>query len=580
MSLLSPEAAASRRLSRLALICVVMLISAGLLVVVLGERNERVQLAREAGAQADLLAQAVRGALAFDDAATARDYVEAVQVNGDVLAAAVFDSKNHLVAGFTRQGEALPLNSQPGARATVFRNGRLRVARPVSQAGQALGSVRLILIERPLGQRLTRYAGFSLILGLAALVVLVLGFAQGALRRVNDQLAERARDLARTNEALESQIIERARAEEALRQSQKMEAIGRLTGGIAHDFNNLLMATSSGVELLERTSDPERRRVLSDGVRQAIDRGAALTRRLLAFSRTAPLQTQVVDLATQVESMRILLERSLREDIEVRLELADDLWPVEVDLGEFELALINMAVNARDAMPNGGQLTVRAENRHCPEGVDAADCVSLTVTDTGEGIPSNLVARVFEPFFTTKEVGKGTGLGLSQVYGFARSSGGETAIESELGQGTTVRLTLPRSMKPLTPAAAPPDGRPPKTDGRVLLVEDDDAVAEGVGHMLRDLGYSYVRASGGAEALRRLERGEAFDLVLTDMVMPGGVDGLTLAREVRKRLPDLPVLLTTGYSETAATASGEAFELLPKPYRLNALSAAIERVRR
>ncbi len=579
MSLLSPELSASSRLSRLALVCVVMLISAGLLVVVVGERNERVQLAREAGAQADLLAQAVRGALAFDDAATARDYVDAVQVNGDVLAAAVFDSKNRLVAGFARPGEVLPMNNQPGARATVFRDGRLRVARPVSQAGQALGSVRIILTERPLAQRLTRYAGFSLILGLAALVVLVLGVAQGALRRANVQLAERARDLALANSALQAEIQERARAEEALRQSQKMEAIGRLTGGIAHDFNNLLMATSSGVDLLERTSDPDRRRQLSEGVRQAIDRGAALTRRLLAFSRTAPLQTQVVDLGAQVESMRILLERSLREDIEVRLELEPDLWPVEVDLGEFELALINLAVNARDAMPNGGWLTVRAENRACPDGVEAADCVALIVSDTGEGIDPNLLTRVFEPFFTTKEVGRGTGLGLSQVYGFARSSGGQVSIVSELGQGATVSLILPRSQKPLTLAARAPDGRPAQTDGRVLLVEDDDAVAEGVGHMLRDLGYSYVRAYGGAEALRHLERGEAFDLVLTDMVMPGGVDGLTLAREVRRKRPGLPVLLTTGYSETAATARGEDFQLLSKPYRLNALSEAIQRVR-
>jgi signal transduction histidine kinase/CheY-like chemotaxis protein len=467
----------------------------------------------------------------------------------------------------------------PRDRATIFQDGRLYVVRPVEEAGQRLGTARLRLLDTPRSQRFSRYAGLMLVLGLAALVVVILAVAQGALRRANRELGHRAEALAESNALLQQQMIEREKAEEALRQSQKMEAIGRLTGGIAHDFNNLLMVASSGVELLERTKDPARRKLLGDGVRQAVDRGAALTRQLLAFSRRAPLKARVLDLKAQIEGLRFLLERSLRENIEVVLDLPESLWRVEADPGELELALLNLAVNARDAMPGGGRLTLSGHN--VPAGDGGTDIACITITDTGHGMSEAVASRVFEPFFTTKEVGQGTGLGLSQVYGFVRSSGGEVSVRSDEGAGATFTLCLPRTEKPLV------DPEPPSVvleagdavasaGGRLLLVEDDDAVAASVGHMLRDLGYTYVRAAHATAALALLETGEPFDLVFSDMMMPVPIDGLALARSVRRSLPDMPVLLTTGFSEAASAAASDNFRLLLKPYRLADLAAALQ----
>ncbi len=569
----------SSRFPIVALASLLILLVAGVAIAVSSERSLKLQTAREAGAQADLLASAVSGALAFDDARAAQDYVDAVQVNPNVLAAAIYDENNRLLASFARQGEIIPPVATPRDRTTVFQDGRLYVVRPVEQGGQTLGTARLRVVEMPAAQRFSRYAGLLLVLGLAALVVGVLAVAQGALRRANRQLAERAAELVRANGLLQQQMVEREKAEEALRQSQKMEAIGRLTGGIAHDFNNLLMVASSGIELLDRTEDPKRRGTLVAGVKQAVERGAALTRQLLAFARRSPLKAEALDLRGHIEGLRFLLERSLREDIEVRLDLPEDLWPVEADPGEMELALLNLAVNARDAMPHGGRLTVSGGN--LPGEAEAADRVCLKVEDTGAGMSDVVASRVFEPFFTTKEVGRGTGLGLSQVYGFVRASGGEITVESREGEGTTFTICLPRTRK--TPSAAGPEkdlpvgDAPPrrKGGGRLLLVEDDDAVAAGVGHMLVDLGYRHVRVASAAEALKTLEKDPAFDLVFSDMVMPGGMDGLGLAQEVRRRMPETPVLLTTGFSEAASAATGEAFRLLPKPYGIESLSQAL-----
>ena len=566
------------RFPLLALGSLLLLLIAGLIVGVMGERALKAQLANEAGAQADLLASAVSGALAFDDRAAAQDYVDAVQVNPNVLAAAVFDENNRVVASFARPGETIPPVARPRDRLTQFSDGRLLVVRPVEQGGQRLGTARLRLLDTPPSQRFSRSAALLLVLGLGMLVVVVLAVAQGALKKANRELALRAEILAETNALLHQQMEEREKAEQALRQGQKMEAIGRLTGGIAHDFNNLLMVASSGVELLDRTTDPARRKSLTDGIRQSVERGAALTRQMLAFSRRAPLKTEVLHLPTRIDGLRFLLDRALREDIEVVLDLPDDLWRVEADPGELELALLNLAVNARDAMPSGGRIILSAHN--LPGDDDAADRVCLTVADTGTGMSEAVATRVFEPFFTTKEVGRGTGLGLSQVYGFARSSGGDVSVESTEGVGTTFTLCLPRTDKPMTasdlaPAAAEPDPLARKAEGRLLLVEDDDAVAAGVGHMIRDLGYTYVRAAQAADALRLLEQGERFDLVFSDMVMPGDMDGLGLGKAIRERHPGLPVVLTTGYSEAAATATAERFQLLSKPYGIDALETVL-----
>ena len=562
-----------------ALASLLVLLVVGVAIAVLNEQAVKAQTAREAGAQADLLASAVSGALAFDDSAAAKDYVDAVQVNPSVLAAAVYDENGQLVASFVRDGETIFHGAASGERATLFDGGRLLVARPVEEAGQRLGVVHLKVLETPRAQRFSRYASLLLVLGLAGLVVMVLAVAQGALRRANGELADRAAELVRANKLLQQQMVEREKAEEALRQSQKMEAIGRLTGGIAHDFNNLLMVASSGIELLDRTNDPKRRESLSAGIKQAVERGAALTRQLLAFSRRSPLKAEVLDLRRHIEGLRFLLERSLREDIEVVLDLPADLWPIEADRGELELALLNLAVNARDAMPQGGRLIISAANAEATDG--GADLVCLRIADTGAGMPEAVAVRVFEPFFTTKEVGRGTGLGLSQVYGFVKSSGGEISVESRESQGTTFTLCLPRTNKtpPAVDASRPAAvaGPPGAGDfqGRLLLVEDDDAVATGVGHMLDDLGYSHVRVANAGEALAVLEEDPQFDLVFSDMVMPGDMDGLGLAQEVRRRLPTTPVLLTTGFSAAASAATGEAFRLLPKPYGIDSLSEAL-----
>ncbi len=336
------------------------------------------------------------------------------------------------------------------------------------------------------------------------------------------------------------------------------------------------MVISGGLEVMDRVSDPERRAKLKDGVREAVTRGASLTRQLLAFSRRTALKPEVLDLAAQLENLRLLFDRSLREDISVGMHVAPDLWRVEADASELQLALLNIAVNARDAMPDGGPIFISADN--CPnlsDGELKGDYVRISVRDEGTGMAPDVLAKVFEPFFTTKAVGKGTGLGLSQVYGFARASGGDVRLESELGRGSTVSLLLPHTAKALeaeVQAVAAPSLRP----GSVLLVEDDDNVAGVVEDMLDQLGWRTQRAASAQRALEILAKGAGFDLVLSDMIMPGEMSGLQLARELGRRYPALPVLLTTGYSDAAAAATAEGMRLLPKPYDIKALAQHLE----
>jgi signal transduction histidine kinase/CheY-like chemotaxis protein len=394
-------------------------------------------------------------------------------------------------------------------------------------------------------------------------------------------VAARTRELEAANRELRAQIIERERVEESLRHAQKIEAIGQLTGGVAHDFNNLLMVISGGLDMLDRQHDPVRRQRLMDGMRQAAGRGAALTRQLLAFSRRQTLRSKPLDLGRQIGDMRELLDRSLRGDLHVVLDFADDLWPVEVDPGELELAVLNLAVNARDAMAEGGTITVQAENLpSLAEGDLRGDFVGLSVIDTGTGMAPEVLSRVFEPFFTTKDIGKGSGLGLAQVYGFAKQSAGAVRIDTAVGRGTKITLILPRSSEvPATEQRHSAGSRvkpaPRGLAGHVLLVEDDDQVAALVTEMLAQLGLEATRAESAAAALGALANGRAVDLVFSDVMMPGGMNGVDLAREVRRRRPELPVLLTTAYVEAAKRdAEAEGIGLLPKPYRLEELAAA------
>jgi len=393
-------------------------------------------------------------------------------------------------------------------------------------------------------------------------------------------VVERTSELEKANQELRTQMAERTRIEETLRQAQKIEAIGQLTGGIAHDFNNLLMVICGGLDMLDRRADPARRERLMAGMRQAAQRGTSLTRQLLAFSRRQSLAPESVDLVLRIGRMRELLDRSLSGDVHVQVQFAPDLWPVEVDPGELELVILNLAVNARDAMPDGGSILIEARNAPDEPVMGLrGDFVRLAVIDDGTGIPEDVRARVFDPFFTTKEIGKGSGLGLAQVYGFARQSGGTVWIESECGRGTSVIMLLPRSARvPEQPAEderAADDAADPSL-GSVLLVDDDEEVAALVGEMLEHLGYRVSHADSATAALNALANGCKVDVVFSDVMMPGGMNGVELAREIRVRALGVPVLLTSGYAEAAQqSAAAEGVHVLAKPYRLEDLAASL-----
>jgi signal transduction histidine kinase/ActR/RegA family two-component response regulator len=406
-----------------------------------------------------------------------------------------------------------------------------------------------------------------------------------AAQELENLVALRTRALEEANNQLRFEMDERARIEESLRQAQKIEAIGQLTGGVAHDFNNLLMVISGGLDILDRQTDPDRRRRIMDGMIQAAQRGAGLTRQLLAFSRRQKLRPEPVDIALQIGGMRELLDRSLRGDVHVEFDFPYSLWPIEADPGELELVILNLAVNARDAMPSGGTIVVRGENlAGLSDDQLSGDFVRLSVIDTGIGMDDETLSHVFEPFFTTKDIGKGSGLGLAQVYGFATQSRGTVRIKSQPGHGTSIELYLPRSQN--RPAEARHlidlNKGPPKKDnhGRILLVEDDEEVAALVSEMLDQLGYDVTHAASGAAALGALADGRAVDLIFSDIMMPGGMNGVELAREIRKRRSDIPVLLTSGYSEGAVhEAEAAGIRILPKPYHIADLAAALDAVK-
>jgi signal transduction histidine kinase/ActR/RegA family two-component response regulator len=426
----------------------------------------------------------------------------------------------------------------------------------------------------------------------------LVSLVQSALRGRRRQYEARARltALAELNATLEARVDAAiaarledrqrlAKTETALRQAQKMEAVGQLTGGVAHDFNNLLMAFSSGMYLLDQPMDAERRRRVVDGMRQAVDRGMALTRQLLTFSRRRPLAPKTVDLREQLLGMHEMLQRSLRGDVEVKMSFGEELWPVDIDPSELELAILNLCVNARDAMPEGGTISISARNSPIAPGAAAADNVIVTVSDTGIGMTQDVLAHAFEPFFTTKEVGRGSGLGLAQVYGFIAQSNGQVTLDSAPGKGTTVSLTFPRSHARLAPEREAPPARRAlagardrrkRPRGSVLLVEDDGNVAALTGQMLESIGLSVTHAMSAAEALNALAASRKHDIVFSDVMMPGGMSGVELAREIRQKWPGLPVVLTTGYIEAARSAVMEGLEVLVKPYALETLARTLD----
>jgi CheY-like chemotaxis protein/anti-sigma regulatory factor (Ser/Thr protein kinase) len=309
-------------------------------------------------------------------------------------------------------------------------------------------------------------------------------------------------------------------------------------------------------------------------VRDALDHGARLTHHLLAFSRHSPIETEVISVGGRIDGLAELLDHSLRENISVSFDIAADVWPIEVDSSQFDIAVLNIAVNARDAMPNGGEIVISARN--LPGGLEGKDAVELRIEDEGTGMSPEAAEKAFEPFFTMKDVGQGTGLGLSQVYGFTRSAGGTATIASEVGAGTIVTLTFPRSAPADAPKTAQPAPRPtvPVNDKCILLVEDDASLSDFVGQMLEELGSTVIRARSARAALRAFA-GANVDLAISDMVMPGSMDGLALARRLREKNDRLPVLLMTGYSEAAADAAAEGFVVLRKPFTFETLAARL-----
>lgn len=363
--------------------------------------------------------------------------------------------------------------------------------------------------------------------------------------------------------------LEETRA--SLVQSQKLQALGELTGGIAHDFNNLMTVVAGSTDLLLAQPDmpPEKRRRYLVAIAETAKRASTLTSHLLAFSRRRTLRPEVIDLNVRLDALGEMLSRTIGSRIALDLDLRAEHSRVEVDPTELETAVLNAVVNARDAMPDGGSLTVRTIGVRR----DGADQVQIEISDTGSGMPADVIERAFEPFFTTKPVGQGTGLGLSQIHGFAAQAGGKAEIESETGTGTTLRIVLPRSDQPLTVPAAEAALTPIPQGLRVLLVEDNQQVRDFAENVLQDLGCIVTSAADAQQALNRLEE-EEFDLLFSDVVMPG-MSGVDLAARLQVERPGLPVLLASGYSAQLIGDAARSYTILPKPYGAGSLSAAI-----
>ena len=402
-----------------------------------------------------------------------------------------------------------------------------------------------------------------------------------------------AEALAHLNANLEQRVEQRTaellRAEESLRQSQRMESLGNLTGGVAHDFNNLLQVISGNLQLLSRDlAGNEKAEKRLHNAMAGVSRGAKLASQLLSFGRRQPLAPRVVNIGRFIRETDDLIRRALGDGIEIETVVAGGLWNTAIDPGNIENAILNLAINARDAMDGSGKLTIEAGNASLDDeyaksnpDVTPGQYVMLAITDTGSGIPPEIIDQVFEPFFTTKPEGKGSGLGLSMVYGFVKQSNGHIKIYSEMDHGTTIKLYLPRSSEPEDEPVPVVNGPVEGGSESILVVEDDHAVRETTIATLRDLGYRVLNAKDAQSALNVIESGVSIDMLFTDVVMPGTLRSPELARKARERLPNIAVLFTSGYTENAIVHGGRldaGVELLPKPYSREALAHKIRSV--
>jgi signal transduction histidine kinase len=395
--------------------------------------------------------------------------------------------------------------------------------------------------------------------------------AQDALRDLNATLEAR----------VEAAVRDSEQAQEALRQSQKMEAMGQLTGGVAHDFNNLLTPIVGSLDMLQRKGiGSEREQRLIAGAVQSAERARTLVQRLLAFARRQPLQPVPVDIATLVEGMGDLVSSTTGPQIRVVVEASDDLPPAKADPNQLEMAILNLAVNARDAMPDGGTLRISASRESVRgahrTGLRTGHYLRLSVADTGLGMDTETLAKAIEPFFSTKGIGKGTGLGLSMVHGLASQLGGALTIDSRPGAGTNVELWLPQSAVAAENSRMPEPDFPMIASGKVLLVDDEALVRMSTADMLADLGYEVVETDSGEEAMRIVGDGQRFDLLVTDHLMPG-MSGIDLIRRMQMMLPGVPALLVSGYAETEGL--DPALPRLSKPFRKDELAASLGQAR-
>ena len=547
----------------------ILILAGGFAIIFQNEITFRTNRDRQAIVAAEVLAGSVTAAVDFHDPVASQEAVNAFRVNPQVRLVGVFDRAGTVLGAYDRSGRRAKLNlaQLPRPDSSSF-----RASVPIQSAGQRVGTVVYEVEREAVSRRLTRYVVMAALAVLAALVIVTLGMAQTALRRANRELAERAEALTQSNELLAEQIEERAKAEEQLRQSQKMQALGQLTGGIAHDFNNLLTVIQGSADILCRDElADDRRKRFAKAIVQAADNAAVLTSQLLAFARRQPLKPQVVDLSELVAGMTELLDRTMGERIRIETKLDKATCPVTVDRGQLQSAILNIASNARDAMPGGGKLRISVFQ---VAGADREGVAALAISDTGSGMDADTASRIFEPFFTTKTTGKGTGLGLSQVYGFASQSGGSVSVETAAGEGTTISMLLPCSASGEAVRAeleaAPVEQQPP---AKILVVEDNHEVGQFAETLLSELGHLVTLVTSGEEALD-LTRSRDFDIVFSDVVMPG-MGGLRLAERLAEEKPGLPVVLATGYSQEIAQSGSSGRPVILKPYRLATLAEAL-----
>nr|WP_288452414.1 PAS domain-containing sensor histidine kinase [uncultured Pseudomonas sp.] len=556
--------------------------SHGMMCIVVETTRQVVAIEQRTQAEAELRSAKERIELALDAGAVLGTWVWDIpddRVTGDERFARAFAADPQQAASgmaLDQVTAAIHPEDRPGVRASIERaianGGAYRAEYRVSRADgsyrwiEANGRCELAADGTPL-----RFPGVLMDIDERKRTEL-------ALRQLTQTLEERVSEA----------VLQRIQAEEQLRQAQKMEAIGQLTGGIAHDFNNLLAGILGSLELIQRklpaNDHPQLARFVDAAIASA-NRGASLTHRLLAFARRQSLDLRPVQVNALVCALEDLLVRTLGEQIALEIQLSDDLWPTRSDSHQLENALINLAINARDAMPEGGTLRIETRNTQLGESeahnyqVPPGDYLLLSVSDTGCGMPEEIIRHAFEPFFTTKPVGQGTGLGLSMVYGFVKQTGGYLHLESQVGHGTTLDLYLPRL--PEAPTAQQADARrdaPRGTGERILVVEDDQVVRMLMIEVLEELGYQLIQASDAQSALGLLEQHAPLDLLLTDVGLPG-MNGRQLADAARQRQPGLKVLFATGYAEGAELRDGylgDGMDMIAKPFSFDSLAAKLK----